>query len=516
MNYQVPGMIDGDESVDRRTARTEVLARVFADAAGGFFERRKEYEDRIADAEDEQDRMRKFGIAGVVAGLLLVGLGLTWDSIVLILVGIVGGAAIVGYAYKRHTEAEERIEEHERKIHEDEPDGEVSFVSQVSVPFYLVPYADQFMVFDGLDMAGETRLELAHIDGDALVDAGDSLEETKAEYDSLAAQGIVSAESVAEFAPDAEVHREPERPVIEQLGDITDIATDVERDVVEASVHASDEKSHSLRTFARNGHLAREDDLPTVETRRSRDECEVTVDRIRGVEQEAISGDLLDEARSELRRVTEITDDIVERLQSNPGVVSVHYDEYAGTLEPATQKHVCADCLAERSDEVTAELDLVREILSGDAGGSLGAALGDPDLEKGYRGDSRFGDRIESDLRARIPQPGDSLTEAYNTLPDLGANGGFCDIHGEVDTRPVSETGAVFGETWRSLYYAFRDPILDSAQELEREAEEMRQNKEQKMMDLTQYEQIKERAERQYQEINAEYEAAETIERRLG
>ena len=68
---------------------------------------------------------------------------------------------------------------------------------------------------------------------------------------------------------------------------------------------------------------------------------------------------------------------------------------------------------------------------------------------------------------------------------------------------------------WRSLYYAFRGPIMDSVDDLEQEAEDIRQNKEQKMVDLTQYEQIKDEAEQRYYEVKSDYEAARSIEESL-
>jgi hypothetical protein len=507
-------MLDGDESVARETARTEVLARAFADAAGGFFERRKEYEDVITEAENEQDRMKKYGIGAAVVGVVLAIFGIAENTIALTLFGLLVGVAIGAYAYKQYTEAEERIEEHERKLQENEPDGEVSFVSQIAVPFYLVPYADRFMIFDGLDTARETRLELAHIDGDALVDTGERLTETQSAYDSLVQQGTASADAVTDFASDADTHRRPEQPVIDDLEELTGIAADIDRDVIEVAVHANDEKSESLRTFATNGQLERNGNLPTIGTSQSLGECEAEVDSIRGVEEEATSGDLLDTARSERKRVTRVCTDITERLRANRPTVETHYDEHAAAVETTTHKHVCGECLANRIEDVVDELDLVQEILSGDAGGSLGAALGDPDLQNEY---PEFSDRIEADLQEKIPRPSEALAQAYNTLPDLGPDGGFCENgHDRVETYRVPESGAVFGETWRSLYYAFREPILESAADLERDAEEMRQNKEQKMLDLTQYEQIKEQTEQRYQEVESEYEVARKLEAQLG
>jgi len=80
MSYQAPGMLDTEEVVDRKRARTEVLARAFDDAAGGYFNRQKRYEDNISEAEDNRDQMKLVGIGAVVAGFVVVpaGTSLVW------------------------------------------------------------------------------------------------------------------------------------------------------------------------------------------------------------------------------------------------------------------------------------------------------------------------------------------------------------------------------------------------------------------------------------------------------
>jgi hypothetical protein len=509
-------MLGDDGPADSRVARTEVLARAFADAAGGFFERRKRYEDAIDEAEDRKDRMRMLGIGGVVVGVLLLvfgAVGGNTPSLPLIGIGLLVAAGAGGYAYTQYQDAVERIEENEENLQRNEPDGEVSFVSQVSVPFYLIPYQERFMIFDGLNQAPRTRLELANIDGDALTAEGDRLEELAADYEAqLGGSAVVSPETAAEFAPDVTEHGQLERPLLEQMDRMTDIASDVSHDVVDVNVHANDAKSRSIRTFAERGHFRQGSDLPVVPTERTADESEADVNEIRGVEQEAVSGDLLSQARDQRTFVNETATAFAERLQSNEGAVTDHYDDYSAAVESATHRHVCTECLRERVADLDGRLDLVGEILSSETG-SLGAALKDPDLDEGYEGEFTAG--IRNDLQREIPEPTEALKRAYNTLADLGADGGHCEIHGDVETARITDSGPVFGETWRSLYYAFREPIMESADDMERDAEEVRQNKEQKMIDIAQYEQIKERAERDYHQVRSDYEAAKTVERRL-
>jgi len=193
-------------------------------------------------------------------------------------------------------------------------------------------------------------------------------------------------------------------------------------------------------------------------------------------------------------------------------VLDDHFASYSDGTETAMQKHVCEECLDDEIDTIVDELSLVSEIL--EEGGSLGRALGDEDLDKGT--DEEFTERIKADIQDRIPEMVPRLKEAYNNLADLGPEGGFCDVHDSVDTVAVEDSGAVFGEVWRSLYYEFREPIIDSVEDMEKDAEEVRQKKEQKMIDLTQYEQIKDDVKREFETVKSEYDAARTVERRLG
>lgn len=513
MSYQAPGMLDGGETVEREYARTEVLARAFDDAAGEYFDRQKRYEDNVSEAEDDRHQMKLVGAGAAVVGLALVVVGVTvMDNLVVSAVGFLAGAAVAAYAYTQYQDAEERIEENEQNLRGNEPDGEVTFVSQIGVPMYLVPYKDDHMVFDGLDTAPERTLDLANIDADSLLAQQDALDEQKAAYDDLLAdETVVSPDHLAQFAPEAGEHRQLERPLLERVDAMTSVASDIDRDTISASVCANDKKSRSIASLARSDLLER-GDLPTVEVRKSMGECEAVVDDIRGVEEQAVSGDMLDQARECRTSVDSIATELGRRLQGNESTVSDHYVEHAETVDTQLHKHVCEECLADRVEAIVDELGLVDQILSSDAG-SLGTALSDKDLNRGT--DEAFTDRIRNDIEDAVPSIDDELKRAYNRLDSLGPDSGYCAVHGDVETVPVADSGALFGEVWRSLYYAFRDPIMDSVDDLEQEAEDIRQNKEQKMVDLTQYEQIKDEAEQRYYEVKSDYEAARSIEQSL-
>lgn len=511
--YRAPGVIDGETNVNSERARTEVLADAFSDASGEYFTRLKQYEDNIADAEDEIERMKKIGAGAVVAGLLLVFAEITLDITVgLILAGILVALGGGAYAYKQITDAQERIEENEANIEENEPDGEVTFVSQIGVPLYLTPYGDKHMIFDGLDTAPQTTIKLANIDGETLLEEGDTLEELHEIFQKyLDDETTVPPEFAEQLSPGATEHRQLERPLTDQIDRMTAVAEDVDRDTIDVNVHANNTKSASVRKLAQNDLLRSNGHIPLVETRRSRSECEAIVDEIRGVEEEAVSGDLLNQATDQRDRVKEIANTHATRLQENIRTLGEHFGSYGSKTEAAMQKHVCQECLDDRLEDIIDELSLVSEIL--EDGGSLGRALGDADLDKAT--DEAFTERIKSDIQERIPEMEEQLKGAYNTLENLGPGGGFCDVHGQVDTVSVADSGPVFGEVWRSLYYEFREPIMNSVEDMEKDAEEVRQNKEQKMIDLTQYEQIKDDVKREFESVKSEYEAAEAVERQL-
>lgn len=517
MSYQVPGMLDDNEEVEYEQARTEVLAQAFADTAGEYFKRLKRYEDNITEAEEEIDQMKKIAVGAQIVGIVLIVGGTTLPDGnnpylpvvgVGLLVMIVGGA----YAYRKYTAAEERIEENEQNIEENEPDGEVTFVSQIGVPLYLIPYQDRHMIFDGLDAAPQTTLDLAHIDGDKLIAERERLEELQEIFkEYLTGEAAVPPEFAEKLSPGVTEHRQLERPISDQIDQMTAVAEDIDRDTIEVNVHANNTKAKSVQKFARGNLLHSNGDLMLVETDRSVAESQAVVDEIRGVEEEAISGDMLDQAREYRQRINEIATEHAERLQDNSKTVDEHFQSYVDAVAMSMHKHVCEECLEDEIKNVTEELGLVDEILET---GSLGKALSDQDLDRGT--DEHFTQRIREDMEERIPELDIRLREAYNTLEDLGADDGYCNVHGSVDTEEIADSGAVFGEVWRSLYYTFREPIMESADDLERDAEEARQAKEQKMIDLTQYEQIKDNVRREYQSVKSEYEAARTVEQHLG
>jgi len=521
MDFVTPGLFDQGDPVARERARTEVLARAFADVAGGYFERQKEYEDAIENARSQRSTAKQVRIATVVVGILLALLGLLIATqsaaigVITVILGALVGLGGVWYARRQIDAAEETISSQRANIQANEPDGEVKFVSQVAVPFYLVPYGSKHMIFDGLQTAPTTTLDLAMLDGDALVSRWDDLSDTHEEYrDHVAGEGVLSPEYAQEFADDVHDHRQLERPIADGIDDMTAVIDDMAVEEISVNVDANNGRSRSLSTLARNGQLRRGSDVPLVETPQSLEECQSVVRDIRGVEEKAVSGDMLDEAREHRDNVSAIVRDTVERLENNESTVDRHGTQYGDAVGESVEKHVCESCLVETVDDVMNELSLVNTVFSSNT--SFGVALDDDDLNdiETASGES-FKQSIRTELGEYLPEPEKQLARAFNRLPDLGPDGTHCAKHGEVTTTAVPESGAVFGEVWRSLYYTFRDPILESAGQLEEEAENIRQHKEQRKMDLAEYEQARDSYELQFKAMQSEYETAERLEENL-
>ncbi|WP_436908545.1 hypothetical protein [Halosimplex marinum] len=516
MAKRAPGFIADGSPVGEQRARTELLAGAFNEAAGDFFEREVEYEEAIEAAAEDRDDARRQGIAGAVVGVLICVLGLVMQNTALLVGGVVVAAAVGWLKYREYQDAVGRIESNRASLEQNSPDGTVSFVSQVAVPAYLVQYGAEHMIFDGLNAAPETRLELALIDGDELISARNDFEEVTAVLeDNLSGEQVLDPDVARKISPGIEDHKRLEKPITDQIDRMTEIARDVQTESIPVNVHANDDTARSIRTMGREGLFRSNGTVPLVETSQSMAESRQVLDDIRGVEEQAVSGDMLDQARENRDAVVEATDDILARLESNVETVTDHFDRHATRVDDSTKKYVCETCLAEEIESIDGELDLADEILSAESG-SFGVALSDGDLDDvPVEGDGEFTDQVRDDIEAEIPVLQEHLRRAYNTLPDLGVGGDYCATHGTVETTAVSRDGQLFGEVWRSLYYQFRDPIMDSVDDLEREAEEARQNKEQKMIDLAQYEQIKDSVERDYQSVKADYQAAKAIEETL-
>gem|GEM_PF-5137558 len=461
--------------------------------------------------------MQKYGAAGVAVGLLVLVGGVLADMVLLgTLAGLVIAIAAAAYAYREYQNAEEAIEETEQKLEQNEPDGSVSFVSQVTYPFHLVPYGDRHMVFDGRDAAPVTELELANIDGAALEDTAASLTEEVTLYENgLSDAGVLDPDVANEVAPGVDNHGRLEKPVTDKIDRMAAIARDLRTESVSVRVHANDNVSNSISTAGSQGLFLNANDLPTVETTNSLGESESIVSTIRGLEEQATSGDLLDTARDHRNRVDSLSRSFASRLQTNRRVLDDHFDSYEDVVEQSVRKHVDAEAHEERLADIDDELDLTSEILSPETG-SLGTALSDRDLDRiDVDGEASFTDQIRADIEERIPTLDDDLADAYTVAPDVGPDGAYDPSYGGDGTRSVHRDGVVFGEVWRSLFYAFREPIMDSVDDLERDAEDIRQNKEQKMIDVSQFEQMKDAAEREYSTVKSEYEAARTVEEEI-
>jgi len=518
MARRAPGFIADGTAVDEDRARTEILAEAFDEAAGNYFKREVDYEQAIDEAEQAQDDAKSRAILAVVGGVVAFVFLFIIDVPLFGVLGLLAGVVIGYLKYKQYVEAVNREETNRENIRQNSPDGQVTFISQIAVPAYLVGYGERHMLFDGLNQAPTTELELAQIDGDQLLRSRDEFEQVTTVLDeATTGKGVLDPDLATTLAPGSSDHRHLEKPITDRIDQLTAIVRDVQTETVPVDVHANDDISRSMRSLCRQGLLESADGTPLVETRQSLAECEQKMDEIQGVEEEAISGDMLGQARESRQLVDDSTDSIERRLERNVETTTEHYENHARTVEDSVRKFVCEECLADRVADVDDELDLVAEVLSEETG-SFGVALSDPDLDSDALttdDGGRFTEQIRADIEEHLPTLQEAFKNAYNTLPDLGADGDYCLKHETVDTVRVARDGHLFAEVWRSLYYEFREPIMDSVEGLERDAEDVRQNKEQKMMDLAQYEQLKDAVERDYHSVKAEHQTADTIESRL-
>lgn len=515
MAYESPGIFANGSGVSDAQARTEVLAHAFNDAAGEYFQREYQYESALEEATERRDQMKLYGAIAVAVGLLLAGLGLVDGNTLVALAGIAIALAGGGYAYWQYSDAEEEIANQQENLRQNRPDGSVSFVSKIGVPFYVVPYDQNHMIFDGLANAPRTSIELAHLDGDAIIDRQNELADLVDQFeDELEEETVLQPAELEELDDSVSDHREIERPITEKIDEISQIIRDTEQETIAVPVHANNNISYSISELSRAGHLHRNGTMPTVGTVQSRTECEEMVAEIRGFESEAVSGDMLDQIKRNRETVLDLTEDFVNRLANNQETVRDHFDTYEQTLHNATHKFVCKACLEEELEAVDDELKLIDEILSPETG-SFGIALDDPDLDKiATDGEYTFRQQIRNDIRTELPELSGELRRAYNTLPDI-ADSHYCEKHETTEPVEIPQNGHLFGEVWRSLYYDFREPIMKQTKDLEKEAEDVRQNKEQKMIDLAQYEQIVDSVEREYLSVKSEYKTAEKIARGL-
>jgi hypothetical protein len=508
-------MFADGEPVDVERARTEILGDAFNEAAGEYFERQYQYEQALEEASERRDKMRQYAGISVAIGAILALLGLIGNIPILILPGLAIAALGGGYAYLQASNAEAEIGRQQQNLEQNRPDGSVSFVSRIAVPFYLVPYDERHMVFDGLGNAPQTSVNLAHMDGQAVLQQQEELRDVVDYYaEQVEGETVLQPEEFETLDFDIQSHRQLERPVAEQIDDISSVVRDTETETIDVKIHADNEISRSIRQLSKGSHLRQNGTMPAGPTRRELSECEQVVTEMRGFEDEAASGDILEQIQENRSSVMELTKQFVDRLESNQETVADHFDGYGSIQQLGTHKHVCKECLADQVEDVDRRLNLVDEILSPETG-SFGVALDDPDLDRiETPGEGTFRGKIRADIRERLPELSEELKRAFNTLPDISGRE-FCAQHGETETVSIHQSGALFGSVWRNLYYSFREPIMEQTEKLEKDAEEVRQNKEQKMIDLAQYEQTRDTIENEFQKVDADYQTAKKIARRM-
>lgn len=508
MTYYTPGIFADGEAVGEKRARTEILAEAFNDAAGEYFDRQHQYEQALEAAKERKARMQNIGIVAAIFALFFLIIGASAGSVQVIALGVGVGLVGCGYAYMQFQNAKEEIERQQQNLEYNQPDGSVSFVSQIAVPFYLVPYDEQHMIFDGLRNAPETSITLSHIDGEAVLQQRDELENTVDYYEeAIEGEAVLQPKDLDDIDFDVRSHRQLERPIAKQIDDITEVVRDTETETVSVSVHANNTVSKSIRQLAQQNQLRENGGLSVGPTRISLSECENIVTDMRGFEDEAASGDILDQMDENRKDVMKLTQQFVDRLENNQRTVDTHFDSYGNIQQLAAHKHVCRECFDQVVKRVENRYDLVEEVLSSETG-SFGEAMGDEDLGE------EFENKIKNDIREQFPELSEDLRRAFNTLPDI-SDSQYCGKHEHIETVAVHQSGQLFGPVWRNLYYAFRDPILERARDLEKDAEDVRQSKEQKMIDLEQLKQTRDSIESEYQKVDAQYQTAKKIEGRI-
>jgi hypothetical protein len=510
MPYRTRGVFAGDESVASETARTAVLAKAFNDAAGEYFEREHEYEQGIETNREQIQSLRLVVGAAVVVGIALALVGRSLPSVA---VGAVVALAGVGYSYLRYARLKDEIRQYQEQMAINSPDGSVSTVAQVGVPFYLVPYDEEYLIFDGLGETPTNEIELAQIDTDRLTAQQEELANLVDVYDeSLHGNHVTSPEYLDEVVPDASDHRELERPLAAKIDEMRATVKHPETEQRSVAAHGTNTVAQSIASLSAADELLPETDLPELSTDPSRADWDQAVADARGLRHDALDETTLAPIREASEHARELTDPAVERLETNQEAVEAHYEAHTGIIDETTHKQTCRECLLERCDRLAEELSLLEEVLD-ETTGEFGATLDDPDLkEVAADGGVTAQQEVQGEITAALPTASEELRKAYNSLPDL-ADDVFCPEHGETERVSVPADGVLFGAVWRCLYDEFREGVLEAAEELESTALQRREQKEEDMVNLAQYEGISDLLEREYRNVEAQEATAAKIDR---
>ncbi|MCS7109480.1 MAG: hypothetical protein NZ903_01640 [Candidatus Micrarchaeota archaeon] len=435
----------------------EIFSRAFYEITKDYFKLKFEREKTI---ESLKNNRKKNMVVGIFVTLL--GLVLSFASpgfVILFVIGLI----IVFYSNRKY---QKLIKEVEDAIANQRPEGEITFISKVYIPFYVFPYNGGSIVFDGINAGDKKLIELVSINTSELIKNVNKLEIEVEKLKSLGKDAIEIGK-IQEYDEKIIWNKILENRVVDILLNIKNVIRNFSVKQFEFYAHQPDSNIIRSLKYLFDKNLFQElGDVNTVPLTLSFDQAVRNISELKGLEIEASVRDLKELLDSCATRIDRSINSLLNELQQNVNLVKNYYMSLYNTTDAFTSKYLCSKCHA--VDESEYDISGI--------------------IEKGLRrtisileefGDENTVKKIREDLRSlketglEIPKELVSATPSgYNVafIDELGNVKFRCITHG--DEIPIVKTIAGSDVLARVSTYVFNElkrPVIEKADELFKE-----------------------------------------------
>ena len=499
--FSVGSIFDGGNApIDSKEEEAEVLALAFSLASREFFKNQYEHETKLEEAKI----LKKSGslnvglslipiLLGIV--LLLIFPGLFFAGISALTIGVIWLAYAMFSKYRPGTMKIEECTEALKKLR---PEGKVEFVSKLNLPFYIVPYSQGSMVFDGAQSGQNQRIDLFNLPAEE-ARIGISDLETAIETFSNVSQTRQRLSAIDATQQNLTVsgERTLEQPIIDvmkKLKTITDEQNWIKQ-TIDFHLHRPEtEISKTLCWLSPSAYPTK--DVTPIATSYFIEQSRKIITDLKGVEAVARDADLVSLIANEWApSIRDSTLSVEKRLRDNIENLNRYRNDLFQNMNLMVHRQLCPECIREilRSDWKE-EYDLEKKLLK-----FFESSLDSMTLNAKETIETKFRNDIHADLITIRMKEHDIMFPNEGKLslpqPTLENRIWHCEKHPAAkpeemakEIKFLSSYSDVFAHTGDRLWNELERPVLDKAYATNETATEFRQRYRGYLISLAPYE----------------------------
>jgi len=550
--FTVPFLHDRGRPVESDREKAEILAKAFNDSAGSYFPEYKRLGEEIRSAKN------KFYAALGIAILLLV-VGVIYE--LYILIGTLLLAAVSAYFYniknKKQTTRMNLM-----------PAQNISFLSKMHIPVYIVPYSsEKSLVIDSRGMGESVQVDLENYDMDSLISSLEEFEGAlEGYYELIDQKEMLDPETVEEHDEEIMKDKLIEKNLLTALNKIVDSSSPEawEKNSFQLDVHKPesnftkdlkylyDYKENSEVNYHTNiQQFDYDSDIPCFDIFTDSKEAIEKVNELKGMEARASSSDIIDKTREWKNSISDILKDIEMNLENNIEIADSSYTKLNSLNTGLVNTQVCPKCLSSKENDDSGPtrgqpaedyFNLEKYILNefetpinnmddnvrcGECNTVVEAidreTIRCPECSsetvkyKSPEGSPR--NKAEKYIRNNIEVKLDDIPMKYIfDLPVCSKEEGkwYCDKHGEVEPISLPAFGDVLAPTAEKTWDEMKEPIKEQCGKAKEKAMEHLNQYRSQMLQVATYEQAEIELESLISQINGDIRSARTAMKKLG